>query len=296
MSREQPPVRAGGRVPPQPAPAAPSPAGGLGELRRAAAAAAEVWETAAEIFWERDEYAARLKREFEALPPGAASADLRAMHESRALRFTAVSRLGLDHSARVPALAQAAADLFRSIALEARVIGDLPNLGANTPALWAATGGGPGRVPFATAAAAAREPLELALLGSLDVWRAAAAALELESRDQDAPLFMPLEPRRALHAALARAAGFWADAGRAEALAARLAALGVERAELACADARYALLCRADQIAGGLPETAPAARLAARKEHAAVDPLCFMSYKEVVEECLKAGDAREGLA
>jgi hypothetical protein len=192
-----------------------------------------------------DPYEARVARLIATLPPEEVSADLRTMHDVFTLLRSGFARLG-DLAAGVPELAQGAVDLLRGAALADAVVGAsgiklsmhgfdrlLGMLAAHgVTSATRALGDGRGVAP------------ELALLESLvlvsDSYRLADGAVRL-----------PPDGVCAMGREVLGAADFWAAPGRAEATAARLAALGVERGGGAAADALFALAtaaanCEAD--------------------------------------------------
>jgi hypothetical protein len=170
-----------------------------------------------------DPYEARVARLVASLPPEEVSADLRTMHSSFSFDRAGFARLD-DPAAGVPELVQGVLDILRAATLEDAVLGErdimVPPLTRDR--LMGALGGGASSVP------------ELALLRSLvlvgESYRLAGDAARL-----------PPGEARAKERELLRAAEFWAAPGRAEATAARLAALDVERGGDAAADALLAL-------------------------------------------------------
>jgi hypothetical protein len=185
-----------------------------------------------------DAYEARVARLVAPLPPEEASADLRAVAAAFELFRSGEALVG-DPGAGAPALAQGAADLLRADALLGAVTGP----GGVTIDATRATEVLTARGSFSLEAAAAAGALELALLLlALLASEALGTLEEIVAKAGGARGAAQYARFCAVERELLAAADFWAAPGRAEAAAARLAALGVERAEHAAADVLAALL------------------------------------------------------
>jgi hypothetical protein len=185
------------------------------------------------------------------LPPDEQPADLRAAYEGHLLVYGAL-RAFTAPAADVgsPVLAQAAVDMFHGqLLLERAPVARATFSGGEPSALWAAAGMAPGAAVAFSAASLCQPaaPLEITLMRCALLYNIA---------------WPPgLGDYAAMASLLRNVANFWAAPGRAEASAARLAALGVRGAAAAAGDVCFFMLraCGANFAELGRREDAAAA-------------------------------------
>ncbi len=185
---------------------------------------------------EPNAYEARIARLIASLPPEEVSTDLRALGEARALVRAGVDAL-TDAAAALPALAQGAVDLFRGLALQDAVSGSRGvtiDVSSMERAIRRAGG-----APYELDGRMKLDVLRAALLQSY-ANLALARFMQVQARGEVlGSLAAELERAKAW---LGAVVAYWCQPGRAQAAAARLAALGVRGGEGVAADVVAVLL------------------------------------------------------